>query len=207
MQFPVPLSREFASEGPVTAALFSEVTRWKQCPKYVVLVGKMAYRDLVSLMNIRRTKSTDFPRVQLSSSRFVAICQLANGTRIKKPAKRVCSVQRTGSVQRTTARTGQCPLWVISGQTVPGQNPAMSAVVQKQTFDGPHVDLGGSHTHSVSVTDIVMHSHAHYLCTRLIQPQIGAGLLPCLINEKDATRTCNSATSEARRLSSRKERR
>ena len=27
-----------------------------------------------------------------------------------------------------------CPLWVISGQTVPSQNSALSALVQKRTF-------------------------------------------------------------------------
>ena len=29
----------------------------------------------------------------------------------------------------------QCPLWVISGQTVPGQNPPLSAIVQKADID------------------------------------------------------------------------
>src|ERR1019366_8941797 len=28
----------------------------------------------------------------------------------------------------------QCRLWVISGQTIPGQNPPLSAVVRKRTF-------------------------------------------------------------------------
>jgi hypothetical protein len=34
----------------------------------------------------------------------------------------------------------QCPLWVISGQTVLGQNPALSAVVRKRTWPA-HFDF------------------------------------------------------------------
>ena len=30
----------------------------------------------------------------------------------------------------------RCPLWVISGQTIPGQNPLLSAMVRKRTFAG-----------------------------------------------------------------------
>ena len=33
-------------------------------------------------------------------------------------------------------RIFQCPLWVISGQTIPGQNPPLSALVQKRTNAG-----------------------------------------------------------------------
>ena len=28
----------------------------------------------------------------------------------------------------------KCPLWVVSGQTIAGQNPTLSAVAQKRTF-------------------------------------------------------------------------
>ena len=31
----------------------------------------------------------------------------------------------------------ECPLWVISGQTVPGQIAPLSAIVQKRTSEGP----------------------------------------------------------------------
>jgi hypothetical protein len=35
------------------------------------------------------------------------------------------------------------PLWVISGQTLPGQNPEMSAIVRKRTLNTAQMEQAG----------------------------------------------------------------
>ena len=47
-------------------------------------------------------------------------------------------------------RATQCPLWVISGQIVLGQNPTLSALVQKRTNAGAvGLSVGAKSVHRV----------------------------------------------------------
>jgi hypothetical protein len=39
-------------------------------------------------------------------------------------------------IKTIAAAHGQCRLWVISGQTIAGKNPSLSALVQKRTKMG-----------------------------------------------------------------------
>src|SRR5512132_3740598 len=57
-------------------------------------------------------------------------------TRCKLPLPIVQATQAAKSLNLGDSHISECPLWLISGQTVLGQNPTLSVIVQKRTNAG-----------------------------------------------------------------------